>query len=71
MSKNSYLVIVTEKSGKRAAFVQKWHNSNNLASFLKDSNIETANICDSKKEDEEIARFWNECYIKNGSYMYA
>ena len=71
MNKNSYLVIVNMENEKRAAYVQKWHNSNNLAGLLKDARIETANICDSKKEAEETARFWNECYIKNGSYMYA
>lgn len=71
MEKNSYLVVVTAENGKRAAYVQKWNHANNLASLLKDKRIETANICDSKKEAEKISKFWNECYINNGSYMYA
>lgn len=71
MNKNSYLVIVNMENGKRAAYVQKWHNSNNLACLLKNSKIESANICDSKKEAQEIAEYWNQCYKRNGCYMYA
>lgn len=30
----------------------------------------TANVCNSRKEAEEIARAWNETYKKNGTYFY-
>ena len=30
----------------------------------------TANVCNSRKEAEEIARAWNETYKKNGTYCY-
>lgn len=30
----------------------------------------SANVCNSRKEAEEIARAWNETYKKNGTYFY-
>ena len=30
----------------------------------------TANICETRKQAEEIAEKWNEAYRKNGTYAY-
>ena len=71
MNKNSYIVIVEQENGKRAAYVEKWHHTNNLASLLKYARIESANICDSRKDAERIAEDWNERCKRNGNYIFA
>ena len=71
MNKNSYIVIVEMVNGKRVAYVEKWNNQNNLVCLFKNNRIETANICDSRKDAERIAEDWNQCYKRNGSYIFA
>lgn len=70
MDKNTYIVVSIQEDGKNYAYVIKHHNSNNLTSALKIKGIKAANICDTKKEAEKTATYWNECYKKNGTYMF-
>ena len=53
------------------AFAVSTSGCNDLVSFLDSiGGLVTANVCNSRKEAEEIARAWNETYKKNGTYFY-
>ena len=70
--KNVNLVLNEQTDGKFCAYAVKIPGSYDLLSSLSGyKNIVTANVCTSFKAAQELARFWNECYIKNGTYMYS
>ena len=53
------------------AFAVSTSGCNDLVSLLDSiGGLVTANVCNSRKEAEEIARAWNETYKKNGTYCY-
>lgn len=53
------------------AFAVSTSGYNNLVSLLDSiGGLVTANVCNSRKEAEEIARAWNETYKNNGTYFY-
>ena len=72
MKKNkTYIVIDIQENGKSFASTLAVSGNENLCCALKKINgLVSANICSSKKDAEEIAAFWNDCYKKNGRYMF-
>lgn len=69
--KYTHIVLVQQTNGKFSAFVIQVSHSENLISALsRYKNISTATICGTKKEAEETADFWNECYRENGTYLW-
>lgn len=77
MNKYTYYVIEEKTTGagktRYIAHAKKIHNSSNLLyAFHTASNMEliSVNACDTWKEAQEIARYWNECYENNGTYLF-
>ena len=70
LKNNTHYVFVVEKGGKFFAYAKTIPNSNNLLSYLGLTDLKTVNAADSKKEAKALAEFWNDCYKKNGTYMY-
>lgn len=68
--KNSYIVVSINENEKNYAYAVKVNSSDNLLSKLQIKDIKTANICESRKEASKLADYWNECYKKNGTYMF-
>lgn len=68
--KNTYISVTIEKSGKRCAFAIAVSPSDNLLHALDIAGISAANICQSKREAQEIAQAWNDSYRANGSYLW-
>lgn len=60
-----YVFQVLDEEGKFYAFAERIRNNQNLVDYAKQAH--TMNACDTKREAEEIARFWNEQHIKAGS----
>ena len=56
---------------KRFAYAEKVHGSNELLSYFGRKDIQHVNPVKTFKEAKEIAEFWNDCYKKNGTYMFA
>ena len=56
MKKNSYIVVTVSENGKYYAYMIKHNNSNNLLNIASIKGILHANICDTKKEAEQMAR---------------
>lgn len=53
------------------AFVVSCTDQDNLKSVLdRIGGLQYANIFPTKKEAEEVARHWNECYKANGTYFF-
>lgn len=68
-TKNCFGDYFPEKS--YGAFAVSTSGCNDLVSLLDSiGGLVTANVCNSRKEAEEIARAWNETYKKNGTYFY-
>ena len=70
MKKNHFLVVCYKNAGKEWAAVITVRGSENIAWFLDDPRILTANICDSKKEAFRIANLWNDEFKKAGIFPY-
>lgn len=70
--KNFYYVAITEKNKKLFAHVVRVNNYSDLLFALnRIENITSATACSTKREASELAEFWNECYKKNGTYLFA
>ena len=72
--KVNYVFSYTNDKGKHFALFTQSDMNYNQYSFIKcwekhsdlgEMNI--AHICKTKKEAEELARYWNECYKNNGT----
>lgn len=63
-------VFGVRKDGKHYAYAVTVANSDNLIAFLGVDGLEHVNATSTKKEAKELADYWNECYRKNGTYMY-
>ena len=82
--KNFYMVVTVEldknenifsdekKEPKMGllSYVIKTNENQNLLGELCIRGLKTVNLFETKKRAEEHARFWNECYKKNGTYLY-
>ena len=69
--KNFYYAATREQNGKNYAFVIKASAGDNLLSvFARYGENLAVNACPTKKEAEELADFWNECYKKNGTSIW-
>ena len=66
--KNHYIAISVKQEGKNYASVLKVSGNDNLLFSLQIKGITAANICNTKKEAENIVTFWNNCYKKNKTY---
>lgn len=54
------------------AYVVKIGENENLKSSLDCiGGLKSANICPTKKAAAELVRFWNRCYIENGTALYS
>lgn len=69
--KNFYYAVSEHENGKNYAYVIKATASDNLLGlFERHKNLKTANACETKKQAENLANFWNECYKINRTYMF-
>lgn len=69
MNGNAYYVVTEKKDGKFVSYALTVGRNQNIGKDFF-GKYDTVNNCSTKKEAEEIARYWNECYKKNGTYMY-
>lgn len=56
--------------GHYASVMKIGHSDNLLAKLAHYGDIIAVNLCATKKQAEELAAFWNECYKKNGTYAF-
>ena len=73
--KNFYIAVQIKENDKFYAYVIKVSKSDNLLSKLEIPNIITANICQSKKEAENMCliswvRSWNDGFKANDAHYY-
>jgi len=68
---NTYLTVTVAENNKYASFVLPVSGSANLVAVLGSiKGLSAANICATKKDAIQISEFWNECFRKNGTYLY-
>lgn len=68
--KNFYFAITISTGDGFAAYVISANESDNLISRFSINNIVSANICETRKAAQALTAHWNECYRKNGTYLY-
>jgi hypothetical protein len=66
-----YVVCTYEQDGKRYAIPDKIHTGVNLAAALNRHNLTCCHLCESRMQAEQIAKYWNDSYIANGTSVYA
>ena len=71
MEKTTFIAVTVHEDGKYYSYAIKTKNNNNLLSVLNIKGIVSANVCDTFKKAREIVDYWNECYKRNGTYMFA
>ena len=65
-----YYAVVNEENGKYFAYAERVREGNNIKSYFEADDIIIVHPCGTFKEAKEIAEYWNECYKKNGTYMF-
>ena len=65
-----YAAINIKENGKYYAFVEPFSDSDNALAKLYHKNMTSVNVYSTKKKAAEIASFWNDCYRKNGTYLF-
>jgi hypothetical protein len=66
-----YAVSEKNEQGKNYAFtITATENDNLLSIFARYRNLAYINACKTKKQATELADFWNDCYIANGTYLF-
>jgi hypothetical protein len=64
--------IYKDDQEKYYADIMRVSTQTNIASYLDNiGGLLHANICQSKKQAQEIKNAWNEAYKHNGTYIYA
>lgn len=70
--KTFYVFTSETEEGKFYSWADAIQRRENLLSiFAGRPSLKTVNACQTRKEADELARFWNECYKKNGTYAFA
>lgn len=62
------------EGGKYSAIPHKLKSTSNIISQLRElgagRDLDTVQLCGTMKEARELAIYWNECYKRNGTYMF-
>ena len=82
-----YIAYSAEQDKNRTTFTEQKNNeycpgyyadvlrvssdSNILSVLSSIGGLKSANTFPSKKQAEEVAELWNECYKRNGTYLFA
>ena len=64
-----YFACIKEQDGKRYATVECVSDCESV--LWKLAGYESANAMPTKKKAHEVVDFWNDCFRKNGTYMFA
>lgn len=68
----TWLAVTTTENGKNYAYAVSVSGGQNIFGVLSSiPGITAANICTSKKDAEQLAKFWNECFKNNGTWLYS
>lgn len=59
------------RPGYYAAVIRVSSDDNILTTLSAVGGLKSANAYTSKKRAEEVAELWNECYKRNGTYLYS
>ena len=69
--KHFYLAVQIEENGKWFACDQAVAENENLLSVLnRIKGVKAANLCQTRKQAQELAEVWNDCARKNGVYFF-
>ncbi len=66
-----YYVFVAAENGKYYAWAVKVPGSNNLLPHIeREKNLVIVHQFKTMKKAKETAEFWNECYKRNGTFLF-
>lgn len=69
--KSIFLVLTVDINEKHYSFVEVLRVGQNIKPLLERyQNIDCWHLCESRKQADELAIFWNNCYKNNGTYLY-
>jgi len=61
-----YYVVQESENGKNIAYVLRIAEGNNLVGYVRNnSKMQTLHPCKSRKEADEIAKYWNKSFVIN------
>lgn len=70
--KKIYLVFSETENGKHFAHAETIKAGENLKNFIERYPCaDVVHVCESATQAYTLAARWNECYRKNGSYMFS
>ena len=69
--KSIFLTVVIQENGKNFAFVEVFRCGQNIKPMIERyKNAHIWHLCESRKQADNLAQFWNDCYKNNGTYLY-
>ena len=69
-TENVWAAVTVQEYGRYYSYVTPISAADNALSKLAITGIVSANIYRTKKQAAEVVTFWNECYRKNGTYLF-
>lgn len=70
--KNIYIVLNQHENNKNFAFVEVMHTGQNIKPILERyKNADIWHLCETRKQADDLAQFWNRCYKNNGTYLFS
>lgn len=69
--KKIFVVFRIEQDGKYYAVADTIRTGENLAAYLERYNSDICHLCESRKQAEETAIYWNNSYKANGTSIFA
>lgn len=64
-----FCVFVQTVNGKHFAVADTIRTGQNLAAYIQRYKSDIYHLCESRKQAEELAAFWNESYRANGTNL--
>lgn len=68
--KKIYVVYVITENGKHYAAADTIRTGENLKAYIARYNCDVCHLCESRSEAEQLAIFWNNSFISNGTNLY-
>lgn len=69
-TENVWASVTIEEDGKYYSYIKPISAADNALSKLTIKGIVSASIYRTKKQAAEVVTCWNECYKKNGTYLF-
>lgn len=68
--KKIFVVFQMEENGKQWAIADTIREGENLCCHIKRHGVKICHLCETATQAHYLANEWNQCFVRNGTYLY-